>query len=183
MTRKGSNEQDIQMDAQQIIDLVNYHHWATERVWQLASALSDAQYYQPHIYSVGGVHQQFVHMMKTDIWALTYVHRDATLPEINDGTFTERHAMRAVWHQVEAEEKRYWSNRSAHDPNMPVQFPLQGGTLELTLWHHLLCGMNHGVNHRAQILRLLADYGIQTDEQGYFFYRIDLANKETADKR
>jgi uncharacterized damage-inducible protein DinB len=41
---------------------------------------------------------------------------------------------------------------------------------ELIVWQVLLHVANHGTDHRAQILRLLNELGIQTTSQDYIFY-------------
>ena len=48
-------------------------------------------------------------------------------------------------------------------------FP-QGEDRDLTLWQVLLHVVNHGTDHRAQLLRLLNDLGVQTEYQDYVFY-------------
>jgi uncharacterized damage-inducible protein DinB len=44
---------------------------------------------------------------------------------------------------------------------------------DLMVWQVLLHVINHGTDHRAQILRLLHDLGIQTTSQDYIFYVYD----------
>lgn len=41
---------------------------------------------------------------------------------------------------------------------------------DLELWQALLHVANHGTDHRAQILRLLNDLGVETTSQDYIFY-------------
>ena len=41
---------------------------------------------------------------------------------------------------------------------------------DLRLWQILLHVANHGTDHRAQLLRLLNDMGVQTKPQDYIFY-------------
>jgi uncharacterized damage-inducible protein DinB len=48
--------------------------------------------------------------------------------------------------------------------------PLEGEDEVLDLWQVLLHVANHGTDHRAQILRLLNDLGIETIYQDYIFY-------------
>jgi uncharacterized damage-inducible protein DinB len=44
---------------------------------------------------------------------------------------------------------------------------------DLILWQVLLHVVNHGTDHRAQILRLLNDLGVKTTSQDYIFYVYD----------
>jgi len=44
---------------------------------------------------------------------------------------------------------------------------------DLIVWQVLLDVVNHGTDHRAQILRLLNDLGVETTSQDYIFYVYD----------
>ena len=46
----------------------------------------------------------------------------------------------------------------------------EGEDENLVLWQVLLHVANHGTDHRAQILRLLNDLGVETKYQDYIFY-------------
>jgi len=48
-----------------------------------------------------------------------------------------------------------------------------GEDKDLILWQVLLHVVNHGTDHRAQVLRLLADLGVKTESQDYIFYVYD----------
>ncbi len=43
----------------------------------------------------------------------------------------------------------------------------------LVVWQVLIHVVNHGTDHRAQILRLLNDLGFTTGPQDYIFYAYD----------
>ena len=49
----------------------------------------------------------------------------------------------------------------------------EGEDQDLILWQVLLHVVNHGTDHRAQILRLLNDLGVKTESQDYIFYVYD----------
>ena len=57
--------------------------------------------------------------------------------------------------------------------DMPTSKPLSGEDKDLRLWQVLLHVANHGTDHRAQILRLLNDLGVQTTSQDYIFFTYD----------
>jgi len=46
----------------------------------------------------------------------------------------------------------------------------EGEDKDLILWQVLLHVVNHGTDHRAQLLRLLHDLGVKTEYQDYIFY-------------
>jgi uncharacterized damage-inducible protein DinB len=51
-------------------------------------------------------------------------------------------------------------------------FP-DGEDRDLILWQVLLHVVNHGTDHRAQVLRFLNDLGVETTSQDYKFYVYD----------
>jgi uncharacterized damage-inducible protein DinB len=48
--------------------------------------------------------------------------------------------------------------------------PLEGEDKDLFLWQVLLHVVNHGTDHRAQLLRQMNDLGVTTTYQDYIFY-------------
>jgi uncharacterized damage-inducible protein DinB len=44
---------------------------------------------------------------------------------------------------------------------------------DLILWQVLLHVINHGTDHRAQLLRFLNDLGVKTTSQDFMFYVYD----------
>ena len=44
---------------------------------------------------------------------------------------------------------------------------------DLIAWQALIHVVNHGADHRAQILRLLGDLGVRTGPQDYAYYVYD----------
>jgi uncharacterized damage-inducible protein DinB len=53
----------------------------------------------------------------------------------------------------------------------PIKEPAEDR--ELFVWQVLLHVVNHGTDHRGQILRLLSDLGVATGSQDYIFYVYD----------
>jgi uncharacterized damage-inducible protein DinB len=50
----------------------------------------------------------------------------------------------------------------------PIEEPEEDKNL--VVWQVLLHVVNHGTDHRAQLLRLLNDLGVNTEYQDYIFY-------------
>jgi uncharacterized damage-inducible protein DinB len=55
----------------------------------------------------------------------------------------------------------------------PIEEPEEDS--DLMVWQVLLHVINHGTDHRAQILRLLNDLGLETAYQDYIFFAYDHA--------
>lgn len=54
--------------------------------------------------------------------------------------------------------------------------PLEGEDKDLILWQVLLHVVNHGTDHRSQLLRLLNDLRVKTTSQDYIFFVYDNLN-------
>ncbi len=75
------------------------------------------------------------------------------------------------WREVEDRMSNFLRSESAKDlHSQPIT---TGEDRELFLWQILFHVINHGTDHRAQILRQLNDMGIQTTSQDYLFYAYD----------
>jgi len=168
----------------------NYHFAENRKIWDsYISQLSDDQFRQTMGYSYGSVRDQIVHLMSVEnTWFCGL--RGAQIPEPLDSVdYDDRGLIRAYWDRVEAKMRLYLAGlRDGMLFNNP--FP-EGEDRDLILWQVLLHVVNHGTDHRAQILRFLNSFGVKTTSQDYIFcvyenlstkfipYRIEAANTES----
>jgi uncharacterized damage-inducible protein DinB len=83
----------------------------------------------------------------------------------------DRKIIRAYWDNVEQNMRDYLA---ALRDDMLFEKPFADGEdKDLILWQVLLHVVNHGTDHRAQLLRLLNDLGVKTGPQDYIFYVYD----------
>jgi uncharacterized damage-inducible protein DinB len=120
-------------------------------------------------YSHGSVRDQLVHLMSVDeIWfnELRGVEPSEPFPPAN---VDDRNIIRAHWDGVEQRMRDYLAE--LQDDMLfdkPIKEPEEDK--HLIVWQVLLHVVNHGTDHRAQLLRLLNDQGIKTTSQDYIFY-------------
>jgi uncharacterized damage-inducible protein DinB len=95
--------------------------------------------------------------------------RGVEIPEpLNPATFDDRKIIRAHWDNVEQTMRDYLAKLR---DDMLFEKPFaEGEDKDLILWQVLLHVANHGTDHRAQLLRLLNDLGVNTEYQDYIFY-------------
>jgi uncharacterized damage-inducible protein DinB len=85
----------------------------------------------------------------------------------------DRVAIRARWDSVEQRMRAYLAGlRDDMLFEKPIQEPIEDRNL--AVWQVLIHVINHGTDHRAQILRILHDLGVKTTSQDYVFYVYDL---------
>lgn len=149
----------------------NYHFAENRKIWAYITSLSVAQFTQAVNYSHGSVRDQVVHLMDVDeAWFsdLRGVEPPDLLPPAD---YDERESIRVHWDSIEQGIRDYLA--ALHD-NMLFEKPFpEGEDKDVILWQVLLHVVNHGTDHRAQLLRLLHDLGVKTTSQDYIFYVYD----------
>jgi len=160
------------MNAAAFRHLYGYHFSENRSLWEAVMRLSPQQFVQPASYSHGSVRDQVVHLMSVDdVWFSEL--RNATPAEpFPPAAGDDRDAIRAHWDGVEAGLRRYLAELTDDQLlTTPIQEPDEDRNL--IVWQVLLHVVNHGTDHRAQILRLLNELGIKTLSQDYIFYVYD----------
>jgi uncharacterized damage-inducible protein DinB len=160
------------MNADAFRHLYNYHFSENRKIWNyFLTDLPQEQFIQNVDYSMGSVRNQIVHLMSVDDTWFSGL-RGIEIPDaLNPANFDERDVIRAYWDKVEQNMRDYLA---ALRDDMLFEKPFADGEdKDLILWQVLLHVVNHGTDHRAQILRLLSDLGIRTPPQDYIFYVYD----------
>jgi uncharacterized damage-inducible protein DinB len=161
------------MNASAFRHFYDYHFTENRTIWdRYITQLSYEQFTQPVSYSLGSVRDQIVHLMSVEeIWfsELRGVEPAEPLPP---ATVDDRTTIRAHWDSVEQSVRAYLA--ALPDELLfakPIQEPEEDRNL--IVWQVLLHVVNHGADHRAQLLRLLNDLGVKTVSQDYIFYVYD----------
>lgn len=160
------------MNADMIRHFLNYHLAENRALWDThIMALTPEQFTAPVDYSIGSVRNHVVHLMSVDDTWLCGL-RGVELPEPLEPTqFADRATIRVDWDRVEADMRAYLDGLT---DDMLLDQPFEPGEDEtLTVWQVLLHLVNHGTDHRAQVLRILHDMGAKTVSQDYIFYVYD----------
>ena len=157
------------MNADAFRQFYDYHFAENRRIWDYVTQLSAEQFMQPANYSHGSVRDQIVHLMNVDEGWFTEL-RGGEFPEpFPPADFDDRDKIRTRWDSIEQSMRSYLANlRDDMLLTRPIEEPEEDK--DLILWQVLLHVANHGTDHRAQILRLLNDLGIETSSQDYMFY-------------
>jgi uncharacterized damage-inducible protein DinB len=159
------------MDANAFRHFYDYHFAENRKIWEsYITPLSHQQFTQPVDYSHGSVRDQIVHLMSADDTWFSGL-RGIEIPEpLNPTDFQNRESIRAHWDNVEQNMRDYLAKLR---DDMLFDSPLDGEDKDLILWQVLLHVANHGTDHRAQLLRIINDLGIETTSQDYIFYVYD----------
>jgi uncharacterized damage-inducible protein DinB len=156
------------MNANAFRHFYDYHFAENRHIWDdYISQLSHEEFTQYAGYSHGSVRDQIIHLISVDDTWFSGL-RGAEIPEpINPADFHHRESIRVYWDQVEQRMRDYLA--VLRDEQL-FDRPLEGEDENLVVWQVLLHVVNHGTDHRAQLLRLLSDLGVKTSSQDYIFY-------------
>lgn len=157
------------MNADAFRHFYDYHFFENRKTWDnYVSQLSDEQFVQVVNYSHGSVCNQINHLIDVDEAWFSGL-RGVVPPEADDAVdLTDRQLIRARWDNVEQDMRGYLATLR---DDMLLDKPFgDEEDKDLILWQVLLQVVNHGTDHRAQILRLLNDLGVETTWQDYIFY-------------
>lgn len=145
-----------------------YHFTENRHIWQdYISQLSPKQFTQELGYSHGSVRDQIVHIISVDDTWFSGLQGDEIPEPLDPADFPNLESIRKYWDGVEQKMRGYLA--ALQDEALSTR-PLEGEDEDLQVWQVLLHVVNHGTDHRAQILRLLSDLGVKTTSQDYIFF-------------
>lgn len=160
------------MNADAIRNMYEYHFTINRKIWdQCIVTLTDEQFTQDVHYSIGSARNQVVHMMNIDDRWFSGLRGEEVPGFINPVHLQKRELIREKWDAVELRMRDYLSKLT--DEMLPaIPFKEQDPNDTMQLWQILMHVINHGTDHRAQLLSLLNQLGVKTFPQDYFFFVI-----------
>lgn len=152
------------MNANHLRQLYDYHFAANHKLWDHSIArLTDEQFKQKHPYSVGSVRNQAVHMLNVEHSWFCGLRGLAAPGWANPVHLPDRARVRARWDEVEAGMRIYLTGLADEELDRP-------GSEGLAVWQVLFHVLNHGTDHRAQLLSMLIYLEAPTFAQDYVLY-------------
>jgi uncharacterized damage-inducible protein DinB len=146
--------------------LFEYNDAMNGRLWDSIMTLSDEQLAQEVGYSRGSLQDQALHLTSAEGGWLRGLRGepDARQFHIDPADHPTPAAGQAAWQETAGELLTYVSGLTqAELEETPAGIPVPR-------WQALLQLANHGTDHRAQMLRILADFGAPTFEQDLLFH-------------
>lgn len=158
------------MNANAFRHLYGYHFAENRKIWdEYVVSLPYERFVHDAGYSHGSVRDQIVHLMNVDDVWFTGLRGIEPSEEFPAADSDDRNVIRAHWDIVEQTMRDYLS--TLQDDlllDKPIKEPEEDRNL--IAWQVLLHVVNHGTDHRAQLLRVLNDLGVMTTSQDYIFY-------------
>ena len=162
------------MSAEFVQSLFAYHYGRFGQVWDSIMTLSDAQFLQDVPYSLGSLRNHMVHLVNDDAkWIALVAGRDE--PQlIAQGDYQSREATRQLFDTHAT--ANLISVKTITDEMLDDAFIWHPHFLpkpqQIRIRQALVHIVNHGTDHRGQILRILHDFGAPTFDQDLMGYLI-----------
>jgi uncharacterized damage-inducible protein DinB len=149
-----------------IQSMMAYNEAMRRRLWQSTMQLTDGQFVAETDYSHGSIRNQMVHLATVDGRWLRGLkgQPEARFFNLDPAGYPTRQAAYDVWAEVSEAMMAYVGSLSEVAVHR-VPAGMYGPA-----WQILLHVVNHGTDHRAQVLQVLASYGAPTFEQDLIMY-------------
>lgn len=160
------------MNSESFRHLYDYHFAANRKVWdEFIQPLPQEKFVQDLDYSVGSIRNHIIHLINVDNAWFSNLQGDADPQFLNPDDYVEKEKIQSEWDQVEQKMRDYLAD--LQDDMLMTQPLLALDDDPSYLWQTLIHVVNHGTDHRAQLLMTLHQMGVKTNAQDYVFYIYD----------
>ena len=158
------------MNANAFRHFYEYHFAQNRKIWdRYVTQLPLEQFTQAAAYSHGSVRDQIVHLISCDDTWFSELRGVEPAEPVPPTQADDRQSIREHWDEVEQRMRDYLAELLDEMLfEKPIVDPEEDK--DLIVWQVLLHVVNHGTDHRAQLLRQLNDLGVNTEYQDYIFY-------------
>lgn len=152
------------MNANEIRSLYEFHFTRNREIWDhCVTTLTLSQFKEKIDYSVGSIRNQCVHLLNVDERWFSGFHGDKLPGWYMTSRYTTFEMVRKKWDEVEEYMRTFLVTLT--DEKLDQEF--MPGVKSWQILYHVL---NHGTDHRSQMLYGLDKLGAPTFAQDYFFY-------------
>ena len=154
------------LSVEMIRTMTAYNYACHRALWNSIMTLTDEVFATEIPYSHGSIRNHMVHLANVDRGWLRGLKEDpnARTGRANPADYTTRASVRELCEAAAADVTAFVGGLD----EATLQYQARG--LPMTTWQVLLHLVNHGTDHRAQVLRALHDFGATTFDQDLLFF-------------
>ncbi len=153
--------------------LFDYHYGMFDSIWASVAQLTTAQFVEENDYSLCSVRNHLVHCMNVDDRWLARIQELRPPDVLDEYAFPDQASVRAEWDAIRERVLAYVNSLTDSKLEECVPIVITGRFTEPRPTNRreiLLHMVNHGTDHRAQILARLHELGASTMEQDLILY-------------
>lgn len=152
------------MDPQTIRVMLDYHRWASTRLWECLEQISEEDYRRDFDYSWGSLHALAVHCASGEhIWLNRFM--GVSLPMLDPKEF-HRASIRTRWLEISGQLRDYALGLDSAGLGRRFDYRRSDGTaMSGIVGQTILHVINHATDHRAAMLMMISMVGGPTFEQ------------------
>ncbi len=142
-----------------LVALLDFSDWVDARIWRCVDTLEPEQFTQPLAYSVGSIRDQLAHMLGAERVWLARMQGNETPAQWRDYTqFLDFTSTRIAAKQARVALREYVAGLNDTSLREYYRWPIPPGRDDplCPRWLTLLHVVNHGTDHRSQILLQLS---------------------------
>ena len=161
------------MDKSSILMLFGYHFGMYDRVWDCVMDLTTDQFIEESDYSFRSVRNQLDHCINVDDRWVARLRLQTPPALVNPTDYADQASLRSQWNIIRKRVLSYVDDLTAADldETIPAVLPDRFASPRHSARRQILLRMvNHGTDHRAQILARLFELGAETVEQDLILY-------------
>ena len=159
------------MNIKDIHLIYEYNYWANKLILSASDNVSHQQLVAPASFPYGGLHGTLLHILDTEWGWRALFQSIESASDLLAADFPTVATLKTRFQDEETSMRVYLASLRDEDMESHLRYTIDTGIeRDRILWHCLLHVVNHGTDHRAQLLRLLHDVGVKTGPQDYIFY-------------
>ena len=160
------------MQAKDVLTLVEYNRWASERLLRRTTSLDQEQLTVPCWLSGGSLLQTLIHIVDAQ-WSWRLACQQGALPGeiLTVERFPDIPSLRAFWKEEDVQLIDYVRSLTDEQIVQEVQYSWpRARPRTQTLWHILAHIVNHGTHHRSEAGQYLATLGRSPGNLDFIIY-------------
>jgi uncharacterized damage-inducible protein DinB len=160
------------MEIDHLRTLYDYNYWAHDKVWGCIENLTDDQFICDMGHSWGSVRGQVVHLMSGEwVWISRLSRGISPTAHLTVEDFPTRDKIKENWKTIETDVRGYLNQLDNEKLNQRLDYKNLGAHPQQTpIWQILCHLLNHGTDHRAQLMAMLHRLEAPTVEQDMILY-------------